>query len=188
VFNKGFRFLLALLLAFPSFIRASEVVPETRTQVMVRAHPRTGKNYVVVTDANAVPPAAPSETGEKEPARPDYRMLEPGREARKISYEGPSSSRTKVYVLAGSLAAAGAAAGLLLPVSAAAGTASGGAGGFAAAGGGVAAGTLGTVSTAMNRDPGDDDLALSSQTAVVEGSEKAGDRDHPESLENEAQL
>ncbi len=138
---------------------AGEVIPETPSAVVVREHPRTGHPYVSIVD-----PKKPRTVFNGELQRynrPDYRMLEPGVKPRDVDYHGPVSSRKKVYVLAGVLAAGGVAGYAALPVSAASGGAAGGAGIYAAASGAVTAGTFSTH-WAMKRDDRPDDFTQAS--------------------------
>ena len=93
-------------------------------------------------------------------------MLDPHVTPKMAGYDGPVSDRTKVYVLAGTLAAAGVAAYTALPAAAAGGSAAGGAGLYAAAGGAVTAGTLSTH-WAMTRSDGPDDFTHTSLSREI---------------------
>ena len=123
--------------------RAGEVIPETQTEVVVREHPQTGQTYVSVTKVGTAPRKI-FQREQKKFQRPDYRMLDPHVSPKSVGYDGPVSDRTKVYVLAGTLAAAGVTAYAVLPSAAAVGGAAAGGGFYAAAGAAVAAGTLST--------------------------------------------
>ena len=97
-----------------------EVPPQSG--VVVKAHPRTGRPYVSVVPPGetSAPPSAARQVD-----RPDYRYLHS--RAGQVPYRGPVSDRTKVYVLAGTLASAGVATGVagLATAPAAAGAAAG---------------------------------------------------------------
>lgn len=138
---------------------ASEVIEETRTQVIVREHPKTGQPYVSIVSADNPDPKDPF-TGQRQKfSRPDYRLLDPKIKAKDIPYEGPYSSRKKVYVFAASIAAVGAAGGIAglatAPAATGAAGASGGAGAYMA-GAGAVAGTAAAASvhaTTGTREP-----------------------------------
>ena len=101
---------------------ASLELPAPESGVTVKFHPKTGRPYPSIVPpgerAEAARPLAPLE-------RPDYELLRA--KGGEIPYHGPVSDRTKVYVLAGTLASAGVAAGVsgLAAAPAAAGAASG---------------------------------------------------------------
>ncbi|GEM_PF-1699567 len=147
---------------------ASEVIEETRTQVIVREHPKTGQPYVSIVSADNPDPKDPF-TGQRrayrtvpdDPAadrrltnrrqkfsRPDYRLLDPKIKAKDIPYEGPYSNRKKVYLFAASIAAVGAAGGIAGLATAPAATGAGASGGAGAymAGAGAVAGTAAAAS------------------------------------------
>lgn len=156
--NYGLRYalcpLLILALIAPQLFAAqsaqSEVIEETNTRVVVRAHPKTGRPYVSIAASDPAIPD-PFADQKKNSRRPDYRMLDPNVKSGEIPYEGPYSDRRKVYALAAGLAAAGVAGALAIPITPVTGAgASAGAGGFAGAGAGVAAGTV-AVTTAATR-------------------------------------
>lgn len=130
----------------------SEVIRESSVQqVVVREHPRTGNPYIAVTAAGN--PQDPFLGKRAKVSRPDYQMLDPKVKSGQIPYDGPSSDRKKVYILAASLATIGAVGGTAIIASAPAATGAGattGAGAYAGAGAGIAAGTLGG-SIAMSR-------------------------------------
>ncbi len=81
--------------------------PPPESGVAVKAHPRTGRPYASIVAPGEAPEAA---SPVRPLERPDYRYLHAGRG--EVAYQGPSSDRTKVYVLAGTLATAGVAAGM----------------------------------------------------------------------------
>ena len=85
--------LLLILFSRPGF-SASEIMEETKTQVIVREHPRTGKPYVSIVAEGAVP-ADPFAGKHRAFKRPDYRMLDPKIKSGQISYDGPISDRKK---------------------------------------------------------------------------------------------
>lgn len=169
--NYPLIFLLILTLA-PS-ATASEVLPETSAEVIVREHPKTGKPYVVITSAEAV--SKDPFSGKRSSAqRPDYRMLDPKMKSGQIPYEGPSSSRKKVYILAATLATVGAVGGTAIIAAAPAATgagAAGGAGVYGAAGGAVAAGTISTAALQTKSDPEKDDYSLTSESALLKNGQ-----------------
>ena len=51
----------------------------------------------------------------KKYSRPDYRMLQKGVSAKDVGYDGPYSSKKKIYILAATLATAGATAAVVGP-------------------------------------------------------------------------
>jgi len=173
-----FCFRLALLLltmagwmARPAF--ASEVIEETSTKVAVKVNPKTGKSYVSIVGADAVLPAHAVVIDGKLAQRPDYRLLDPKIKSGEISYEGPYSNRTKVYVLAVALATAGTvssiAAASAIPATTAATSAAGagGAGVYAAGGAAVATGTVSTAWLASRPKPNDEDFRRGSESHVT---------------------
>jgi hypothetical protein len=153
--------MLLLFVALNPFrLFASEVIEE-KTRVIIREHPKTGKPYVSIVSSDVPEPPDPF-TGQKAKIlRPDYRMLDPKMKSGEIPYEGPVSDRTKIYVLAASLATLGVAGPALLPAAApaAAGSAgaTGGAGALAAAGTAVTVGPVAAVAIAGRPDPDKDD-------------------------------
>jgi len=157
-----------LLIIFPLRAMGSEVIEETKTQVIVREHPKTGKPYVSIV-SNEGPVEDPFAGQRKKMTRPDYRMLDPKIKSGKIPYEGPSSDRKKVYLLAASLATVGTVGGALAiaaaPVATGAG-ATGGAGAYAAAGGAVAAGTASGAWKATRSDPKNEEFIHKSESKL----------------------
>jgi len=168
----GLSFLLTVSWGV-SLEAASEVLENTPTKVTVKKHPKTGKPFVVIVAANA-PEAEEAPAGREETAaRPDYRLLDPKTRAREVNYQGPVSDRTKVYVLAASLATLGAVGGVAssaaIPAGAAASTGSaGGAGAFAAARTAVAAGTVSTAWLKTRPRPDTDEFTRQSESRVLE--------------------
>ena len=139
-------------------LMANEVIEETRTRVLVREHPKTGKPFVSIVrsdfqkDASTLQDAVPT-------ARPDYRMLDPKVNAQDIPYDGPVSDRRKVYLFAGTLAALGAGAGVLgalAPAAASSGGAAGGGGLYAGAAALTGGGTVAATITAHADDQPED--------------------------------
>ncbi len=160
-------------------VRASEVIPETNSEVIVREHPKTRKPYVVITSAESA--AKDPFSGKRVTVqRPDYRMLDPKIKSKDVGYEGPYSSRKKVYVLAATLATVGAVGGTAIIAAAPAATgtgAAGGAGAFGAAGGAVAAGTISTAALQTKSDPEKDNYSLTSSSSVIKDGEKSAQAD-----------
>lgn len=133
--KRGFCSVLILCtLFFVSTSHANEVldyqeisVPPSEQKVMVRENSKTGTPYIVVTDPKHVRKDLASLDSNKY-RRPDYRMLQKGVTAKDVGYDGPYSSKKKIYILAASLALAGAGAAIAAPMiaPAAAGAAAGG--------------------------------------------------------------
>jgi hypothetical protein len=150
---------------------ASEVIEDTRTAVIVRNHPNTGKPYVSIVSLDIKEPKNPFSGQRKLTSRPDYRMLDPKTRSGEIPYDGPSSGRKKVYVFAATLAAVGTiggAAGMALAPAATGAGASGGAGAYLAGGSAVVAGTAATTVLKTKPRPGDDDYTHISEAHLVE--------------------
>lgn len=156
---------------------ANEVLDQnqTQTQVVVRDHPRTGKPFVTIVPAGQDLNKDKFSRYRRAGSRPDYRLLDPNMKAGDIPYDGPVSSRKKVYILAASLATIGVAGGTSIIAAAPAATGAGaaaGAGGYAAAGGAVAAGTLSASLFASTPGPDDRNFThVSESHAVKEGTE-----------------
>ncbi|MBI3307589.1 MAG: hypothetical protein HYZ84_07285 [Candidatus Omnitrophica bacterium] len=145
----------------------AEVLPKTNTRVAVREHPKTGEPYVAIISAAGDDRGGPF-AGMKKISRPDYRMLDPKIKSGTIPYEGPVSSRKKVYVFAASIAALGIGGATLIPVAPVTGAgAASGAGAYAAAGAGVASGTAGAVAISMKENKKQEDYT---HTAKSESS------------------
>ena len=158
-----------------SALYSSEVLEETRTQVLVREHPKTGKPYVSITSFGESNTKDPFEKLRSKISRPDYRMLDPNVKPGQIPYEGPYSSAKKVYIFAATLATLGVAGGAIgLAVAPAAATASGaasGGGALIAGGSAVAAGSAGSVVLASKSDPKRDDFILKSESRAIDETE-----------------
>ena len=145
---------------------ASEVIEETRTQVIVREHPKTGKSYVSIVSADNPDPKDPF-TGQRQKfSRPDYRLLDPQIKAKDIPYEGPYSDRKKVFLFAASIAAVGAAGGIagLAATPAAAGAGASGPAGAYMAGAGAVAGTAAAASVHATTGSGKDNFIHRSES------------------------
>lgn len=143
---------------------SSEVLEDTGTKVVVRELPGSRKPYAVITSRNSAGEEIPPQPAG---TRPDYRMLDPKVKNGEISYDGPFSSRKKVYLFAAGLAVTGAVSSVALPVAAVSGTgAAGGAGAYGAAGGAVAAGTLSTA-WLKSRPDDQDNFKLESRSRVI---------------------
>ncbi|MDD5218694.1 MAG: hypothetical protein PHN49_10885 [Candidatus Omnitrophica bacterium] len=162
---------MAALIVRPAF--ASEVLQETSTKVAVKVNPKTGKSYVSIVGADAVLPAHAVVIDGKLAQRPDYRMLDPKMKPGDVPYEGPYSNRTKVYVLAATLATVGTVSGIAaasaIPATTAATSAAGagGAGVYAAGGAAVATGTVSTAWLASRPKPNDEDFRRGSESHVT---------------------
>lgn len=131
--NKGLRrklgqFIFCMILCSLSLVQsfADEVfetreifAPSVDAQVMVRENSKTGTPYVVISDPQN-PRGDLASLDSNKYRRPDYRMLQKGVTAKDVGYDGPYSSKKKIYILAASLAAAGAGAAIALPVAPAA--------------------------------------------------------------------
>ncbi len=148
--------IMTVELACPGMGRASEVIPETPTAVVVRNHPGTGKPLVCVTAGSGAGTPALFKRVPKNLVRPDYRMLDPKVKPKEVGYNGPVSNRTKVYALAATLAAGGIAGYVAIPVTAAGGGAAGGAAAYGLAGGAVATGPIAGALSAGHSDKPDD--------------------------------
>jgi|GEM_PF-1466665 len=103
-------------------------MPNSGAVVMVRKNSKTGTPYVVITDPqNPRQDLAALDTHKYR--RPDYRMLQKGVSAQDVNYNGPYSSKKKIYILAATLATAGATAAIVGPALFPAAAATGAAGG-----------------------------------------------------------
>ncbi len=157
-FCPPFKLLISLFLSLTLvfghvYAEDTEVLPKTNTKVVVREHPKTGEPYVAIVAASEADRGGPFAGMKRISIRPDYRMLDPKIKSGTIPYEGPYSSRKKVYMFAASMAALGIGGAALLPVAPATGAgAAGGVGAFAGAGAGVVAGTAGAVAVAKRQD------------------------------------
>lgn len=175
IFGVTALFAASVILQAPA-APASEVIEETKTRVAIREHPKTGKPYVSIISTETPEPPDPL-TGQRGwIIRPDYRMLDPKVKSGVIPYEGPVSDRTKVYILAASLAAVGTAGGAAImaaaPIATGAG-ASSGAGVFLAGGTAVTAGSAATYSVAVRPGPEKEEYSHASEYRIKE-EEKGG--------------
>lgn len=169
-------FLLAALVEMTTFhtnlIASSEILPDTRTEIVVRKHPKIEQEYVSIVSLDE-PRKDLDRINNGKYSRPDYRMLDPHTKSGDIPYDGPVSSRKKVYVLAASLATAGAASAVagaaLFPATVAASSASGGGAGLAAAGAATAA-AGGAISARALTQPTDlpEDYARIQESRLLE--------------------
>ncbi|MBI1977546.1 MAG: hypothetical protein HYS55_02215 [Candidatus Omnitrophica bacterium] len=153
--------------AFPT----SEVFEETKTQVIIREHPKTGKPYVSIVSQESFDPNTPFLGARTKVSRPDYRMLDPKVKSGEIPYDGPYSSAKKVYIFAATLATlgvAGGAVGMAVAPAASAGGAASGGGTFLAAGGAVAAGSAGGAVAMTRSDSNVDDFIQTSESRTIE--------------------
>ena len=167
-----FVYCLAMTICLLSFktphLFSSEVLEETRTQVVIREHPRTGRSYVSIVQAGeeARDPFAGTK---RNYSRPDYRILDPKIKSGKIPYDGPYSDKKKIYIFAASVATLGAASGAAVIAAAPAATgaaASGGAGAYLAGGTVVLAGSAVAAEIAMKPDPKKGHYTLRSQSEI----------------------
>ena len=146
----------------------NEIIPETRTRIVVRHHPRTGKPFVSITDKDSQQNPFPEVQNWK---RPDYRMLDPKIKAGQFPYEGPSSDRRKVYALAAALATVGTVGGIGIIAAAPAATGAGAAGGagiYGVAGGAIAAGTVSGAAASTRSGPEKDNFTHVSQAHKIQ--------------------
>lgn len=165
---------LMLLLSFvfvSSYTLRAETVNEvfepTGTKVIVREHPKTGQTYVSIIDEDKPMRKDLLSLRDVKYPRPDYNMLESDVKPGSYEYEGPYSSRKKVYLLAGTLATMGVVSYAAIPTAAATGAAGSG------IGAGVTTGVLtssGLVTAAMvNKNSNlPDDYVRSSESVLLE--------------------
>ncbi|MCB9799652.1 MAG: hypothetical protein H6757_02700 [Candidatus Omnitrophica bacterium] len=144
------------ILHFP--LKANEVIPETQSEVIVREHPQTGDPYIVIK-AQGDEGREDLHFGQPQKySRPDYEMLRSSVKPGDVAYDGPVSSRKKIYILAASLATLGTVSGVagaaLFP--AAAGTTASGSGAGLAAGVAVTGAATAAASIALNQEIPDD--------------------------------
>lgn len=163
-------FIMIHVFAFELF--SFEVMEETNTQVIVREHPKTGRPYVSIVSSEVPEPPGPF-AGQKSYAVPDYRLLDPKVKAKDVPYDGPYSDRTKIYILAASLATVGTVGGTAIIAAAPAATgaaASGGAGAYLAGGGAVVAGSAAEYAVATRSDPKKEDYVQRSKSELIQES------------------
>ncbi len=165
ILNLGLIFSISLI--FGPVINASEVIPETDSQVIVRAHPKTGKPYVVIVAKDSIP--EPFFPDSKKFSRPDYRLLDPKVKSGQIPYDGPYSDSKRIYIFAATVATLGTVGGAIgmavIPASAS-GAATGGAG-YLAAGGAVAASTVTAAVANTAPNPKNDDFVQTSESKSI---------------------
>ena len=175
LFN-GLLAMTVLLLAQTKIIPAafsSEIIDETKTRVIIREHPKTGKPYVSIISTEIPEPPDPFTGQRGRILRPDYRMLDAKVKSGQIPYDGPVSDRTKVYIFAASLMTLGTVGGALAIAAAPAATgagASGGAGALLAGGTAVTAGSAATYSIAAASDPKKEDYSYKSEYQLKDES------------------
>lgn len=164
---------------------ASEVVDSTRTQVIVREHPKTGKPYASIVSSDG-PIARDPFTGERGTySRPDYRMLDESVKPGEIPYDGPWSDRKKVYLFAASLMTVGTVGGAVgIAAAPAAGGAAAGSGGYLAAGSVVAGGATAAAVASTRSRPGQEPFELASESRLKRESEGAAST-HAETFNDE---
>ncbi|MFC1808918.1 hypothetical protein ACFL3D_02195 [Candidatus Omnitrophota bacterium] len=151
----------------------SEVVIVSDARVSVRVHPRTGEEYVSIHPVEQELPRYDFQTHGEKYSRPDYEMLSHTTKSGDVYYDGPVSDRTKVYVLAATLAASGIAAGAVAQAGVAAAattasTASAGAGAYATAGAVLMGISIGTPLIRAQPDPHRDDFIHESRVKVLD--------------------
>ena len=165
-------YVLSFLLLMPVTARAGEVFDSVTAEIPAPAESPAQKSLTVVSQSTDG--VSRYRLPEKQEIRPDYRLLELDVKSGEIPYSGPVSSRTKVYVLAGALAAGGIVGAAAMSVAAAgaapsaAGAAGLGAGaGLAATGTGAIAYTYKTNSESINTTQ----IAAVERTSFEKGSE-----------------
>lgn len=146
-------------------------MPDSGAVVMVRENSKTGTPYVVITDTQA-PRADLASLDSNKYRRPDYKMLQKGVTAKDVGYDGPYSSKKKIYILAATLATAGATAAVVGPALFPAAAATGAVG--SAAGPAVAAvGAGSALAVAANKyqehfENLPDDYSRESESKIIE--------------------
>lgn len=146
---------------------ASEVLDKTRTQVVVLENAKTGTELVGIAPESGAGSRYQFLKNPVQVSRPDYLMLDPTKKSSDFNYDGPYSSRKKVYIFAGTVATAGLLAGTLTPVAATAGGATGGVGALAGAGVAVAGAPLATAYIRSRPDPHENDFEHKAQTVLI---------------------
>ena len=89
-------------------------MPDSGAAVMVRENSKTKTPYIVIVDP-LNPRKDLANLDSNKYRRPDYRMLQKNVTAKDVGYDGPYSSKKKIYILAASLAVAGAGAAVIAP-------------------------------------------------------------------------
>lgn len=146
---------LLCLIVMSSNLFASEVIEETKTRVIIREHPKTGKPYVSIVSTENPEPPDPFTGQRGRILRPDYRMLDPKVKSGEIPYDGPYSDQKKIYIFAATLATLGALGGAVIYAAAPAATgvgAASGAGTYLAAGTAVTAAPVVVAAVATRPD------------------------------------
>lgn len=168
---RFFQFFLILAILFQNVLFADEVLTGVPVKIVKKEHPRTGKKFysVVSEDIQKTGIAA---VEKKNYSRPDYRFLDHTVKSGTIPYDGPSSSRKKVYVLAGTVATLGVVGGSVGMMAAASAPVSAGTGsgavGYLAAGTAVGTGSLSTAWLKSRPDPERDNFERTSGTRVIQ--------------------
>ncbi len=90
-------------------------MPRIPTEIVVREQSTAGKAFVVIRGVNQPPRKDLENLFGNKYSRPDYRMLQKGVSAKDVGYDGPYSSKKKIYILAATLATAGATAAVVGP-------------------------------------------------------------------------
>ncbi len=174
IVKKSSGICLMLLWMVPMQAAAvTEVMPETRTRIIVREHVKTGEPYVSIVSSDTENSENPLGPPQKRFLRPDYRMLDPDIKSGEIPYDGPVSDSTKVYIFAASIATVGVVGGIAasaaIPAAAAGtGAAAGGAGAFAGAGTAVAVGSISAAFLSSRPNPNRDDFIHTSASRLIE--------------------
>jgi len=163
-------FFLGVILFNPGMIFSevplNEVFESTGTKVIVREHPKTGESYVSIIAEGEVMRQDLLSLSDVAYSRPDYSMLESSVKPGSYEYEGPYSSRKKVYLLAAGLATLGVAGYAALPVAASTGAAGTGFG----VGTTAALTSTGVITAAMVNKTSDlpDDYVRASESELLE--------------------
>jgi hypothetical protein len=155
-------------------VGSSEVI-DIGTDVSIRVHPKTGEEYICLRAAGEEAPAYRFQIMGERYSRPDYEMLSHNVRSGDIPYDGPVSDRTKIYVLAATLAASGIAAGVVAQAAAAgaaattaASASTAGAGAYATAGAVLAGVSVATPLIKAQPDPNRDDFIHESRVTVLQ--------------------
>lgn len=166
--TKMICLLMSLICLINPTVHGSEVLEETKTQVVVREHPKTGKPYVSIAGLNVSGSQNLLGGRNTKISRPDYRLLDPKVKSGEIPYEGPYTSPKRIYIFAATLATIGVAGGVVgmaaAPAAASAGGAASGGGVFLAGGSAVTAGSAGTLVAASQRNSNQDNFVQTSQS------------------------
>ncbi|MBN1493343.1 MAG: hypothetical protein JW938_04280 [Candidatus Omnitrophica bacterium] len=165
-------FIYVIALADCAAVDTIEIIDTSTTRVAVRIHPKTGNEYIAIYALDHEKPLYDFQVSGEKYSRPDYQMLSHTTRSGDIPYDGPVSDRTKIYVLAATLAASGIAAGAVAQATAAAAattTASTGAAGAYATAGAVLGGvSIATPLIKARPDPHRNDFIHESKVTVLE--------------------